>query len=496
MKEKRRLVMASGWLALLWCFLSCGLFEAERAHAIPGEGGDSPARVQKQGNKASGTPQPGPVLGHADGEWPFFKHNLQRTGYKPMTGSLPSGPVLQWTYTDPIWAENRGPESSPIIANNMVFLGTIHHSLYGPSLMAFDLNTGVPKWVHSFGDSVEQGIWSTPAYYNGVVYAANFDGVIKAIVAETGQELWQKRIASSGFRALRSSPLPYQGVVYIGTLMTPDGNPGRLYAIDGLTGNILDELEVGFGLYGTPVLANNMLYFSTAEYWSGSGYLPETYAVNISNPGNLQVVWSRPGGAGRSTAAYYDGKLIFTNLSSIVVQDASTGTELRRRTFFPDAACDLCSPVVAYGRLYVTGEATMYAFDLQRLTSGSGDPLVWQNNVSRYFSPYVSDIFLGSSPAVIGGKLFVGAGDMTNGRFLEFNAYNGNLDWIYGYPEENAVGYSLSSPAVAGNKVVFVSAHDTPISGLFVFRLGPSLTPVPVGAPLPSNLLTLPEKKR
>ena len=89
--------------------------------------------------------------GATSNDWSMYKFNAARTGFNPMNDQMNSQLQLLWNYTDPQFSQNAGPESSPVIKNNILYLGTIAHSEFGAALLAFDVNTGQMLWHYSFG---------------------------------------------------------------------------------------------------------------------------------------------------------------------------------------------------------------------------------------------------------------------------------------------------------------------------------------------------------
>jgi outer membrane protein assembly factor BamB len=61
--------------------------------------------------------------------------------------------------------------SSPTVANGVVYIGSDDHNLY-----AFDAKTGTILWTYATGDKVN----SSPAVANGVIYISSEDGNLYA----------------------------------------------------------------------------------------------------------------------------------------------------------------------------------------------------------------------------------------------------------------------------------------------------------------------------
>jgi outer membrane protein assembly factor BamB len=100
-------------------------------------------------------------------DWSQFRFGPFHTGNNPYENALNrnnvSGLTLDWSYTN---ATGNGIESSPAVANGVVYIGSLDKKLY-----ALDAVTGTHKWSYTTG----RGINSSPAVANGVVYVGSDD---------------------------------------------------------------------------------------------------------------------------------------------------------------------------------------------------------------------------------------------------------------------------------------------------------------------------------
>ncbi len=111
--------------------------------------------------------------------------------------------ALLWSYT------TGGPvESSPAVANGVVYVGSDNHNVY-----ALNESTGALVWSYTTGDEVS----SSPAVANGIVYVGSWDHNMYGLNASTGSLLWSYNM---GYDVL-SSPAVADGVVYVASY---DGN--------------------------------------------------------------------------------------------------------------------------------------------------------------------------------------------------------------------------------------------------------------------------------
>ena len=118
----------------------------------------------------------------------------------------------------PLWQGLAGPqsilESSPAVANGVVFVGSFDGKLYAFNANGCGQATCQPLWTGATGDSIE----STPTVAGGKVFIGSDDGKLYAFRASgCGQSrcrpLWTGTLGTPAFQ---SSPAVKNGVVYIG----------------------------------------------------------------------------------------------------------------------------------------------------------------------------------------------------------------------------------------------------------------------------------------
>ena len=60
-----------------------------------------------------------------------------------------------------------GVESSPSVANGVVYVGSYDHNLY-----AFNASSGALLWTYTTGSDI---VYSSPAVVNGMIYIGSWD---------------------------------------------------------------------------------------------------------------------------------------------------------------------------------------------------------------------------------------------------------------------------------------------------------------------------------
>ncbi|MFC1755009.1 PQQ-binding-like beta-propeller repeat protein [Thermoproteota archaeon] len=416
--------------------------------------------------------------------WPTYKFDFARTGFDSSNDKATTNLQFDWNYLDPAFWNNTGPESSPVISNDgILYIGLIDHNQYGPSMLAFDLDSGTLLWYYSFGSpgQTSNGVLSTPTIDKKNIYVPTMHGVLYAINRKTGTLVWQKTLAPDG-RLLRASPVVVDNVVYMGTLWYSSADPGTLYALDKASGATLDQVDIRYGIYSSPTLYNNYLYLMecSAYYHSTNDF--NFYKIDISNPNSLQIVTTKSfnvntyGGSRSSPVIDEDGVIYYTfNSDTVYMIDSDTLNVIDSYQYGDPSYGSprgQFTPSIAYGNIYIATDYEIYALDLIALNDGdpATDPFVWSTDISPYLPHWLIEGFVGGSASIANGCLYIEAGDMGNGIFFALNALNGNVDWHY-----NAgglgMGYSIATPAISDEYVVFVSAHDeVDISGIYVFK--------------------------
>jgi hypothetical protein len=133
--------------------------------------------------------------------------------------------------------------ASPAIADGRVFIGSRDGFLYG-----FDVTTGKELWRF---DHKISWVPTSPAVAGGMVYAGSSDGrFVQAVDAATGQERWRFR----SNKPVWSSPLVARGVVYVADY------DGMVWSVDASTGIALSHVRTGGVIHASPVLAGHTLF--------------------------------------------------------------------------------------------------------------------------------------------------------------------------------------------------------------------------------------------
>ena len=135
------------------------------------------------------------------GQWSQFCRNSRNTGYAPETDAPTSNVGTRWEFQ----AED-SVESSPVVANGVVFVGSDDGRLY-----ALDATDGSKQWSFDAGSEIS----SAPAVDGGTVFVVTKDTSVYALKGANGAEQWSVQ------NAVAHSHRRYLGRPRVGQLYAP-----------------------------------------------------------------------------------------------------------------------------------------------------------------------------------------------------------------------------------------------------------------------------------
>jgi outer membrane protein assembly factor BamB len=150
--------------------------------------------------------------------------------------------------------------------------GVLYVGTFASEVVAIDSQSGDVLWENPTGNWV----WASPVYHEGLVYAADMDGMLYTFDAVTGEEAQQPFDANS---PIIGSPLIHEGTIFIATeagevfTLDTDGKRGWTETIDGR-------------LLSSPVAAGDLILFGVVDGESGE------VIVALDANGNQQWVFA------------------------------------------------------------------------------------------------------------------------------------------------------------------------------------------------------------
>ncbi len=315
-------------------------------------------------------------------DWPQFQSDAIHSGQTADPAPTLT-PVLKWVQNT--WHSGTlGIETPPIIAGDMVYV----HA--GNGLWAFRKESGELLWRQTI-PGTETLQTSTPAYGEGKIFIATFDGFVRAYDALTGAPLWERGIGQRLFQC----PITY--------------HEGRIYLGEGGSGG-----------------SGNRYFCLDAE-----GNLVWEYASDTAG-----YLWS-----GASVVGDY---LVFANhdavLTSLKRTDGTPVDRLRLHDLRPDAGRARASVAYRNGFVYTTSEAGLDSGYLWKI---GFDPNTGRFHPEAGWSAPIG--FSTSTPVIYDGKIYVGEGEHgQDGSLICLDEATGAILWAF--PVEGGV---KSSPALS-----------------------------------------------
>jgi outer membrane protein assembly factor BamB len=345
-------------------------------------------------------------------ECPTYRCSVSRTGFAEVNGTRK---------TDLLWVKsmNASITSSPVVANEMLYVTTMNGKIY-----ALDLKTGDEIWVFNANSPIS----STPSVDGGIViFGTEKPGKIYALNAYTGLVRWLYEIPETA--GVCSSPAIFEEKVVIGS------SDGYLYCLSQFEGELLWVNYVGGGKLSSPAIADNTIFITS----------PHIYAVNFST-GSL--IWRyTTNWPVYSSPAVADG-LVFVgaeNDDKVFAFEQKTG----KLVWSFQTSGWLTSPAIdSYKKLVVAGCRDTRVYCLSEFTGF----LKWQFiNAPNYLSaPTISK----------DGLVYVGS---TDGNLYCLNEETGKEIWKY-----NVGSPIVSSPTIIYQHVIVASEEGK------LFCFGPS----------------------
>jgi len=333
------------------------------------------------------TPEPLPAptsqlsSASASGDWAMFRHDPMGTGFDGGSYPQPQG-KLKWKFST----------DAPMRASPAVVGGAVYAATGDRRIIALNAQDGSLRWEYAVTGPVD----SSPAVAGDLVYVGLRDGSLLAIDTATGNLRWEFRTGNP----IYSSPSIADGVLFVGS------GDGNLYALDAATGKLRWKAKTQGWVTTVPAVGNGIVYSGSRD--------GRIYMVDIAT--------------GATRLAYETGRAVES------------------------------SPVVADNRVYLGNDiGRLYALDGTERERFMERPMLWawrQLYIWQMAPPSPPDrgfiwafraprARIGSSPALVGDKLYFGA---DNGKVYSLNKDNGEQLWESSV--EHPVTYS--SPAVVG----------------------------------------------
>jgi eukaryotic-like serine/threonine-protein kinase len=332
--------------------------------------------------------------------WSQFRGNHSLTGVSQ--SNVPAELKQLWTYE-----AGESIESSAAIVGSTVFVGS-----QKGELTALNLENGNVYWKFSAGSPIGE---SSPAYGGGVVYIGDLGGWLNALNASDGKKLWAFKTNGE----IKSSPVIVGDRVLIGSY------DEHLYCLSTRDGSVVWKFKTNGPVHSTPSISEGMAFIAGCDELFRAIRISDGKEVfNVSSG-----AYTGASPALRLGSAFYgtfDNEVLSVNLAQKQISWRYQHPE-RKFPYYSSAAVTPTRVVVG-GRDKLVHGITL---------SGKG---VWT---------FATRARVESSPAIAGGRVFVGSND---GRFYVLGLSNGAKLW-----EFNAGAPLSASPAIANGRIVIGS---------------------------------------
>jgi hypothetical protein len=376
----------------------------------------------------------------------MFHHDPSHTGTSTSTG--PTTNNLLWSYTTYGLVE-----SSPTVADGVVYVGSLGSNGRQGSVYALDASTGNKIWSYQTGSNY---VYSSPAVAGGDVYIGSFDGNVYALDASTGNKIWNYPTGSWG---VWSSPAVAGGVVYIGSDGDYPSNDGSVYALNVFTGGCLWSYQTDGSVGSSPAVANGLVYVGSNDgnvYAFGSlEQQPSNTAVSCSpNPaiaGSVVTCTATVSGSNPT------GTVTWTTSSSTGSFSSSTST-------LSSGSCSTTYTDTSAGSVIITAS---YSGDSNNAPSNGSTTLTLSGSVTTNWDPSRDSYSFGNyGPSRASDGVCYG---MSSTAVLYFEQYfqtpfaNPNAPFFPSQSPEAQNTFALNSSATAdelNNVTLAILAHE------------------------------------
>jgi outer membrane protein assembly factor BamB len=422
--------------------------------------------------------------------WPRFHFGLANSGFNPYENvigtSNVSGLVTAWTA--PLEAGKYTSDTSPVVANGIVYVGSSAEKLYAFKATPGSKCSGTPLtcrplWTATFGDG-QSASNASPVVADGVVYINSGDGNLYAFsapgtancsgVPKVCEPLWTGKGGGGG--SLTSVAVA-RGVVYTGD----SGGNLSAFSASG-TANCSGTPKTCSPIWtartptpsylSSPAVVNGVIYVGASDSNFSAGHVYAFSALGTTNcsgtPKTCEPLWASSNvGPIVSSPAVANGVVYVGSMDKNLYAFSAAGTAdcagspkyCAPLWIGPTGGIIYASaPALAYNAVYVgAADGKLYSFGTSGTANCTGTPKTCAPLWTGATGSPIDD----SSPAVANGIVYVGS---VNNNLYAFAA-DGSTN-CSGTPRTctplrtlAATGIINSSPAVADG-VVYITTES------------------------------------
>jgi len=371
-------------------------------------------------------------------DWPCFQGDVANSGLT--TDDLPTDPQILWS------VDLQRIDVTPIIASDQVYVLADNGTLW-----ALDKVTGDTVWKAQMDGWVFQT--STPALAGDRIFAATDSGWLAAFDAQTGEELWARRLTEKRFEV----PITFfDGRVYLGEGSGYGRGEKRYFAFDEDGDEVWNHSKktTGFMWCGACIAGDYMVYGSNdgrlLSVDRNTGNLADL--LDLADASKIDFAASDPGRI-RASVSYKDGFVYTTSEFSAergyawkVGFDENAGT-FENFGWSSPVGFSTSTPAVYGGRVYLGVGEHGYPGALACLDDATGE-VIWS---------YPVEAGVKSSPVISVAEeypriVFTAARVDGSIYCIEDDGIEPRLVWRFDPPDD---GYILAGAAVSDGRVYF-----------------------------------------
>lgn len=163
----------------------------------------------------------------------------------------PATGQVNWKFLVPDVSGDDDIATSPTYANGKVYVGAKNGKFY-----ALNASNGTIAWQYDTGGAGVNGIFSSGAYQNGVVFfGGGGDHTVHALNANTGTQVWSFKTGANIF----ASP------VLVNNILIVSGSDGNVYALNPGNGALFGQIAIGSSMFGETSVANGTVYQTSTD---------------------------------------------------------------------------------------------------------------------------------------------------------------------------------------------------------------------------------------
>ena len=179
-------------------------------------------------------------------EWSSFLHDSQHSGYVVEPAPHSNHKIGSSAF--------RGPEvGSPASYHDVLFMGA------GQTFYALNASTFDKIWTHATGGNIE----SSPAVANGIVYVGSDDGNLYALNVADGSRAWATKPGGE----VKSSPALDGGNVFVGSDNITTTSPGNITSYNAATGARNWHYDTQGGVDSSPAVSNGVVVVGSNDHY-------------------------------------------------------------------------------------------------------------------------------------------------------------------------------------------------------------------------------------